>query len=70
MMATRFQNQKIQQRQSENLSGRMIESLQEELKEYKNVNRRLLIQNTDLKIENERLRKQTELYGCFLKTGD
>jgi len=59
----------VQQKKTENLDGR-IEDLRKELNEYKQTNRRLLLENTDLKIENERLRKQTELYGCFVKTGD
>jgi len=59
----------VQQKKAENLAGR-IEDLRKELNEYKQTNRRLLLENTDLKIENERLRKQTELYGCFGKTED
>ena len=48
-------------------AGQQIKELEREIDLYKDLNRRLLRENTDLKIENAKLRAKAELVDCFSK---
>ena len=48
-------------------SEQQIKELVREIGLYKDLTRRLLRENTDLKIENAKLREKAELVDCFSK---
>ena len=47
------------------ITASKIEELEKDINLYKDLNCRLLKENTDLKIENARLKVKAELVDCF-----